>query len=64
MISKMVAMIKKYFTLIMFLMMMMLLIILSIWISNRLIRHLDQKIPDLGLIHSPPIGAPPFNVIQ
>jgi hypothetical protein len=45
----MVIVMKKYFNMILFLVVIILMIVLAIWISNRLIQHLDQKIPNLGM---------------
>ena len=45
----MVIAIRKYFSLILIVMVMILLIVLAIWVSNRLIQHLDQKLPDVGM---------------
>ena len=45
----MVMVLKKYFNLIAILLLMILIIMLAIWVSNRLIDRLDQKIPDLGM---------------
>ena len=45
----MVVVMKKYFNLILVLVIMILLIVLAIWVSNRLIHHLDQKLPDVGM---------------
>ena len=49
MIKAMVLAIKKYFHLILVLLIVILMIVLAIWVSNRLIRHLDQKLPDVGM---------------
>jgi len=45
----MVIVMKKYFSMILFLVVIILMIVLAIWISNRLIQHLDQKIPNVGM---------------
>ena len=45
----MVLAMKKYFHLILVLLIVILIIVLAIWVSNRLIQHLDQKLPNVGM---------------
>jgi len=49
MIKDMVVVLKKYFNVILFLVIIFLMIVLAIWVSDRLIQHLDQKRPDVGM---------------
>lgn len=55
MIKDMIIVMKKYFNMILFLLIILLMIVLAIWVSNRLIRHLDQKIPNVGMSGSPEV---------
>lgn len=44
----MIAIVKRNSQIILFVLMMILLMVLAYWISERLIQHLDTKIPHLG----------------
>ena len=48
----MVLTVKKNLNLILFVLMMLLLVVLAYWISERLINHLDEKVPGIGMIES------------
>ena len=47
---KMVFIVKKNLNLILFVLMMILLVCLAYWISERLINHLDQQVPGIGIL--------------
>ena len=49
---KMVATVKKNLNLILFVLMMILLIVLAYWISERVMSHLDQQVPGIGIVES------------
>jgi len=49
---KMVVTLKKNLNLILFVLMMILLIVLAYWISERLMNHLDQQVPGIGIVES------------
>ena len=49
---KMVVTVKKNLNLILFVLMMVLLIVLAYWISERVISHLDQQVPGIGMTNT------------
>ena len=49
---KMVVAVKKNLNLILFVLMMILLIVLAYWISERVISHLDQQVPGIGMTNT------------